>query len=207
MNGYPIPTATVRVTHEVSRSRLIATLGCAESASAARQFIADVRAEMPDASHHVYAFRIGYGNSVNEGLSDDGEPSGTAAPPIMAVLRGAAIGDVVLVVTRYFGGIKLGTGGLVRAYGEAARLAISAMTTRPKIAVCRLELDVPDALYERVRRLSAQHAAHIESERFAESVNLLIALPEPEVAAFSAALRDLSHGSLVPRLSASASAD
>jgi uncharacterized YigZ family protein len=199
MSGYPIPAATVRVTHEVSRSRFIATLGCAESVSAARQFIAQVRAEMPDASHHVYAFRIGYGNSLNEGLSDDGEPSGTAAPPIMAVLRGAAVGDVVLVVTRYFGGTKLGTGGLVRAYGEAARLALNAMTTRPKIVLRRLALDVSYALYTPVKRLIARHAAQIEAETFAERISLVVALPEPELAAFSAALRDLSQGSLAPR--------
>jgi uncharacterized YigZ family protein len=115
MTRYLIPAGTVRVETEVSRSRFIATLGMAETAEAARAFIAGVRAEMPDASHHVYAFRVGYGASVIEGLSDDGEPSGTSGPPIMAVLRGAPVGDVVLVVTRYFGGTKLGTGGLVRA--------------------------------------------------------------------------------------------
>jgi uncharacterized YigZ family protein len=199
MSDYPIPAATVRAVHEVSRSRFIATLGCAESVEAARQFIAAVRAEMPDATHHVYAFRIGYGNSLIEGLSDDGEPSGTAAPPIMAVLRGADVGDVVLVVTRYFGGIKLGTGGLVRAYSEAARLAIGAMTVRQKVALCRLALEVPYSLYERVRLLSAQHKAQIEAEVFAESVRLELTLPQRDLAAFSAALRDLSHGKVAPQ--------
>lgn len=200
MSDYPVPAATVRVAHEVSRSRFIATLGCAESVSAARQFIAAVRAEMPDASHHVYAFRVGFGNSLIEGLSDDGEPSGTAAPPIMAVLRGASIGDVVLVVTRYFGGIKLGTGGLVRAYSEAARLAIGATALRPKMRLCRVALDVPYGLYERVKLLSAQHNAQIEAESFAESVRLELKLAERDLSAFSAALRDLSHGKLVPQL-------
>src|SRR5690348_4882092 len=118
MTRYRIPAATTRIEHEVSRSRFIATLGNAATVEAARGFIAEIRAEMPDASHHVYAFKVGYGSSVTEGLSDDGEPTGTAGPPVLAVLRGADIGDAALVVTRYFGGTKLGTGGLVRAYSD-----------------------------------------------------------------------------------------
>jgi putative IMPACT (imprinted ancient) family translation regulator len=79
---------------------------------------------MPNASHHVYAFRVGHGNSIIEGMSDDGEPTGTAGPPVLAVLRGTQIGDIIVIVTRYFGGTKLGTGGLVRAYPEAAQIAL-----------------------------------------------------------------------------------
>lgn len=199
MSGYPVPAATVRAEHEVSRSRFIATLGYAESVPEARQFIAAVRAEMPDASHHVYAFRVGYGASLNEGLSDDGEPSGTSGPPIMAVLRGADVGDVVLVVTRYFGGVKLGTGGLVRAYSEAARLALAAMTTRPKMTLSRLRLQVPYPLYERVKLLAAQHSAHIEAEAFAEMVTLELTLADDSVVPFSVALRDLSAGKVTPQ--------
>src|SRR5260221_4857347 len=107
--GYRVPVASVRVDHEVSRSRFIASLANAPTVQSARETIAAIRAEMPDASHHVYVFKVGYGASVIEGLSDDGEPTGTAGPPVMAVLRGAEIGDTVIVVTRYFGGIKLGT--------------------------------------------------------------------------------------------------
>lgn len=199
MSGYPVPAVTVRAEHEVSRSRFIATLGYAESVAEARQFITAVRAEMPDAAHHVYAFRVGYGASLNEGLSDDGEPSGTSGPPIMAVLRGADVGDVVLVVTRYFGGVKLGTGGLVRAYSEAARLALAAMTTRPKITLARLRLQVPYPLYERVKLLAAQHDAHIATETFAEAVTLEVLLAEAAVVLFSATLRDLSAGRITPQ--------
>src|SRR5258708_5199880 len=112
---YRIPAETVRAETEVSRSRFIATLSNAESVEAARAFIAAIRAEMPDASHHVYAFKVGYGASVIEGMSDDGEPTGTAGPPVMAVLRGAEIGDTLIVVTRQFRGTKPCTGGLVRA--------------------------------------------------------------------------------------------
>ena len=127
-HGYVIPAETIRAELVIHRSRFIATIGMAESVETAREFIARIRAEMPDATHHVYAFRVGFGSSVQEGLSDDGEPAGTSGKPAMAVLRGADIGDVVLVVTRYFGGIKLGTGGLVRAYSSAAKAAINNFT-------------------------------------------------------------------------------
>ena len=96
-------------------------LAASTTVKEAKAFLAAVRAEMPDANHHVYAYRVGFGNSVIEGMSDDGEPSGTSGPPVLAVLRGSGIGDVIVVVTRYFGGTKLGTGGLVRAYSDAAR--------------------------------------------------------------------------------------
>src|SRR5512134_2891681 len=109
-----IPAGQHRTDIVVVNSRFITTIAPAAMPEDAKRFIASIRAEMPDASHHVYAFRAGYGNSVIEGMSDDGEPSGTAGPPTLAVLRGAGIGDIVLVTTRYFGGTKLGTGGLVR---------------------------------------------------------------------------------------------
>lgn len=199
MSRYPIPAATVRVTHEVSRSRFIATLGMAESADAARTFIADIRAEMPDASHHVYAFRAGFGSSIVEGLSDDGEPSGTAGPPAMAVLRGAAVGDVVLVVTRYFGGIKLGTGGLVRAYGDATRAVLAQMTTREKIEMRALRVVVPYPLYERAKLLIGQFEnTTLEAEQFEVEVTLDLLLPVESVDAFSTGIRNLSAGKVTP---------
>lgn len=198
MNRYRVPKETVRVEHEVSRSRFIATLGNAETVAAARAFIADRRAESPDASHHVYAFRVGYGSSMTEGVSDDGEPSGTSGPPILAVLRGLEVGDIVVVVTRYFGGTKLGTGGLVRAYGDSARAAVAAMTTREKIRMSRLGLDTPYPLYERLKLIAAAHQAEIESETFAAEITLYMALPTDNVQAFTDAVRELSAGKIAP---------
>src|SRR5688572_27285209 len=100
---YHIPAGTQRSEIVVVNSRFITTIGCVQSTEAVKAFLDQTRSEMPDASHHVYAFRVGYGNSITEGMSDDGEPSGTAGPPVLAVLRGADIGDVIVVVTRYFG--------------------------------------------------------------------------------------------------------
>src|SRR5689334_12650287 len=174
MSGYPIPAAPVRVEQEVSRSRFIASLNCAGTVEEARTYIAAIRAEMPDANHHVYAFKVGYGASVTEGLSDDGEPTGTAGPPVLAVLRGANVGDVVLVVTRYFGGTKLGTGGLVRAYGDAARSAIAAMTTVEKIERCQLGLTFSYPLYERIKLIAAEYDAAVDDSAFSAEVTLYL---------------------------------
>ncbi|HLY27947.1 MAG TPA: YigZ family protein [Aggregatilineales bacterium] len=196
--GYRVPASSVHVEHEVSRSRFIASLANVPTVQAARDAIASVRAEMPDASHHVYAFKVGYGASVVEGLSDDGEPTGTAGPPVMAVLRGAEIGDTLIVVTRYFGGIKLGTGGLVRAYSDAARAALAAMTTQEKIERRQLGLTVPYPLYERAKSLALEYGARVDDETFAGDITLYLTLPVREFEAFSSAIRDLSAGKITP---------
>lgn len=197
---YRIPAATIRTETEVSKSRFIATVGMAENAADAHAFIAAIRAEMPDASHHVYAFRAGYGSSVTEGVSDDGEPTGTSGPPILNVLRGSEIGDLVIVVTRYFGGIKLGTGGLVRAYSDAARSALAILTTREKIELCQLGLTIPYSLYERVKQLAEHHVATIDDEAFEAEITLFVTLPVEQVNGFTVALRDLSAGKIEPIL-------
>jgi uncharacterized YigZ family protein len=200
MSSYFVPASTACIEHKVSRSRFIATLSNAATVQEARAFIAAIRAEMPDASHHVYAFKIGYGASITEGVSDDGEPTGTAGPPVLAVLRGADVGDAVIVVTRYFGGTKLGTGGLVRAYGDAARAVIAAMVTREKVEMHRLGLTLPYALYERARLIAANHGALIDDEVFEAEVTLYLTLPITAVESFTTAIRELSAGRVAPVL-------
>ncbi|MCC7450424.1 MAG: YigZ family protein [Anaerolineae bacterium] len=200
MTRYRVPATTTRIENEVNRSRFIATLANVPTVEAAREFIASIRAEMPDANHHVYAFKVGYGASIIEGLSDDGEPSGTAGPPVMAVLRGADIGDTALVVTRYFGGIKLGTGGLVRAYSDAARAVIAATPIHEKIERCQLGLTLPYALYERIKIIAAAHDATIDDETFEADVTLYLTMPVESIDPFTAAIREISAGKLAPTL-------
>lgn len=198
MTAYQIPKATTRVEHIVSNSRFIGTIGRADTVDDARAFIQAVRDEMPDASHHVYAYIIGYGSSVTEGMSDDGEPSGTSGPPTLAVLRGADIGDVVLVTTRYFGGRKLGTGGLVHAYGQTAKDAVAALEVELKIEYVTISFDVPYSLFEQVKLLLAQHEAQVNNEIFAGEVSLMLRVPEPNLPALTDDLRELSSGKINP---------
>ncbi len=194
MTKYPIPAQTTRIENVVVNSRFIATIGRADTVAEARQFIQTVRDEMPGATHHVYAFKVGYGGSVTEGMSDDGEPSGTAGPPVLAVLRGADLGDVVVVVTRFFGGTRLGTGGLVRAYGEAARDAIAALPVELKVARQPVGVSVPYNIYERLKLLLAEHQAFITDEEFAAEVTVYATLPADRVPSLEAAITNLTAG-------------
>jgi uncharacterized YigZ family protein len=195
---YLVPTGFQRTETEVARSRFITSVEFTPTVEQAKAFLAAIRAEMPDASHHVYAFRVGYGQTVTEGMSDDGEPSGTAGPPVLSVLRGSKIGDISIVVTRYFGGTKLGTGGLVRAYSEAAHVALNSLSTEEKIEKRLLGIDVPYSLYEQTKLLIAEHNGVIDEEDFAADVSILAMFPLVDVAGFTDALRDLSAGQVQP---------
>ncbi len=195
---YPVPVEFQRTETEVAKSRFIASVSPAFTVEEAKAFLNLIRAEMPDASHHVYAFRVGFGQSVTEGVSDDGEPSGTSGPPILAILRGSGIGDIIIVVTRYFGGTKLGTGGLVRAYSEAAHIALNNLKTELKIEKRLVGFDVPYSLFEQTKLLLAEHNGVIEDETFAGEVSLMVTFALIDIPAFSDAIRDLSAGKITP---------
>ena len=132
---------------EVKRSRFLCTLVRVEDEAAARAVVERLRKEHWDAGHHCSAFRIGPPPGAVERSSDDGEPAGTAGAPMLEVLRGAGVSDVVAVVTRWFGGTLLGAGGLVRAYGDAVRAALDEAGTlrRSLLREHLLELDHADA--------------------------------------------------------------
>jgi uncharacterized YigZ family protein len=198
MMKYTIPARTIRIENLVVNSRFIATIGRADSVEQAKSFIQAVRQEMPDASHHVYAYKVGYGSSVTEGMSDDGEPSGTSGPPMLAVLRGADLGNVVLVVTRYFGGTKLGTGGLVRAYGGAAKDAVAALPIELKIAKHHIGITVHYSLYERIKLLLADYQAEVDSEEFGAEVTIYAHIPIDTFEPFSDAVLELTAGQVSP---------
>ncbi len=185
---------------EILKSRFLTSVMRATSSDEARTFIKQINNEMADASHHVYAFRIGFGKSVTEGMSDDGEPSGTSGPPSLAVLRGSDLGDIVIVTTRYFGGTKLGTGGLVRAYTESVQTALLTLPTTLKAPKTQLGLDLPYHLYEQVKLLIDVHSGIIDDEIFAGDVSVICTLYDEDVAQFTAELTQLSSGQIKPIL-------
>jgi len=189
-----IPSGCARAEIRVSNSRFLATAGPSASVAEARAFVAALRAEMPDASHHVYAYIIGHGATTTLGMSDDGEPSGTAGRPVMSVLRGSGLGDVVLVVTRYFGGTLLGTGGLVHAYGDAARAVLEALPREEKIERRALRVRVSYAAYETAGRLVGAHGGSVTDEEFAADVTLRVLLPLAQVEPLTKALTEATAG-------------
>lgn len=196
MERYPIPARLTRIETEVQSSRFIATLSPAFSVDEARLFIQKVRSEFHDATHNVPAFVIGHGASQITHSSDDGEPSGTAGRPALAVLAGSGLGDAVVVVTRYFGGIKLGTGGLVRAYQDSVQRVIAAAERAVKVPVDTVMISAPYAWFDRLKQMVASHGGRIVDREFAAEVTLSAAFPAERTPEFRRALRDVSHGSL-----------
>src|SRR5512133_3036726 len=153
MKNYLIPLYEVRREQVVVKSRFIATLAPVFSTEEARAFIARIKKEFADASHNVPAYIIGGGNTVTEYFADDGEPSGTAGRPALTVLRGSGLGDVAVIVTRYFGGTLLGTGGLVKAYTESTQIVVNAIGRGRRVPVHVAMIVIPYNLLERVRLL------------------------------------------------------
>jgi uncharacterized YigZ family protein len=191
-----IPAREARIEMVVVNSRFIASAAPAFSVDAARAFVDRVRDEFGDASHNVPAFVIGHGASVTAHCTDDGEPSGTAGRPALAVVQGSGIGDVVVVVTRYFGGTKLGTGGLVRAYGDATREVLKVLPLAEKVPTATLMVAVPYSLFERVRLLIQGLHGETLDEDFAGDVTIAVRFVADRVAAFQQALQQLSAGKI-----------
>ncbi len=198
-----IPASEHRSEISVANSRFLTSIAPAFTADEARAFILRIREEFEDASHNVPAFIIGHGRSVVEHCGDDGEPSGTAGRPALAVLRGSGIGDIVAVVSRYFGGTKLGKGGLVRAYGDAVKDALSGLPLAQKTATHTLRVTMPYSFFERARVLVESFGGVILDESFTSDVTITARLSQKKASEFREDLQELSHGSLQAEIVAS----
>jgi uncharacterized YigZ family protein len=194
--NYLIPLNEIRREQKVVNSRFIATLAPVFSAEEARAFIARIKKEFSDASHNVPAYIIGGGNTVTEFCSDDGEPSGTSGKPALAVLRGSGLGDVAVVVTRYFGGTLLGMGGLVKAYTESAQMVVNAVGRGQLVMTHTALLAAPYNLLERIRLLVKRQRGEILGEDFAADIALTLRFPVDGFDAFQKDLQELSAGVL-----------
>ena len=197
-DGYPVPAESVQTEIVINKSRFLTTAELAASVAGARERLAALRSELASANHHVYAFRVGFGNSITEGMSDDGEPTGTAGPPTLAVLRGAGIGDILLVTARYFGGVKLGTGGLARAYTASAQEALRALKTELKIQRQTVGLELPYTFYNLAKRLIAAHSGTIEDEVFDEQVLVIVRFVAADLDRFAIEIRERTAGQVLP---------
>ncbi|NMC16223.1 MAG: YigZ family protein [Chloroflexi bacterium] len=195
---YHIPAAPAETELLVVNSRFIASLSPAFSVEEARAFQKSIRQRFPDATHHVPAFVIGHGNSVITHCSDDGEPSGTAGRPALAVLQGSGLGDAAVVVTRYFGGTLLGTGGLVKAYGDAVREVLKLVRRAVKVPTTTIGLQLPYPLFEQVQRLAAAHAGEQLESQFLADVTLVLRFRDEQLDAFLKQLSNLSAGQIQP---------
>ena len=182
----------------VRKSRFLSEATPVSSPDEAREIWRLRKNTYTNGGHIVFAFVCGPQGGVM-GCSDDGEPSGTAGRPVLEVLKGSGITNVLLTVTRWFGGTLLGTGGLVRAYTESAQLALADAPTAELVPLTRFALALTYLQYETVRRRLPEFAAAILGEEFSAGVTLSGELPSARFDAFSAMVRDLTNGAAAPR--------
>ncbi len=200
MDDYYVPASLLSLESRVVNSKFITTISPAFSVDEAKNFINNINQQYADATHNVPAFIIGHGSSLISHSSDNGEPSGTAGRPALSVLKGSGLGDTVLVITRYFGGTKLGTGGLVKAYGDSAREIIAAVPKAVKTLVHIASLDCPYPLYEQINRTIRNFQGEIKSENFTEKVTLIYSIPVKSSEIFLNAISELSNGQIHPEI-------
>lgn len=196
VNSQPDDVSTVAdaVQVEIEKirgSRFICDVAPVGDEDAAFRFVDTVRSREPNATHHCWAFRLASGVARS---FDDGEPGGTAGPPILRRLESAGLVDVVAVVTRYYGGTNLGTGGLIRAYGSAASAAIEAARTVTRRRTVRFRIEHPYDLTASVAGVLTANDAEIVTSIYEASVVLEVLIPAPRAPAFPAALRNETAG-------------
>jgi uncharacterized YigZ family protein len=183
-----------RAETRVRGSRFIARLMPVRTKPAAEEFIGRITRQDHDASHHPYAYRLGTGRGEAVRSSDAGEPSGTAGRPILESITARGLTDVVVVVTRYFGGIKLGTGGLGRAYRECAGKALDAAGTARKILTREWILRFPYPLTGEVGAVLERHSASVVDQRYGQEVAWTVTVRQSRAAALRMALENAGRG-------------
>lgn len=188
-----VPLEPARTQMVVLKSRFIASLYPVHSDSEVRTILAKIRSELPGASHHPYAYILG-GAFHQEHSSDDGEPGGTAGRPILQALKSREVEDAVLIVTRYFGGIKLGTAGLVRAYREAALQVLDSAPLGQKMHVTILTISIPYSWFDYIEKHLPHFNALLQNREFTTEVHLTLAIPCDALTAFLTFIETSTHG-------------
>jgi uncharacterized YigZ family protein len=195
MKRYPIPAERFRCEIEVNRSRFIATVQPVTSPEEAQAFIAQIKAEFPDANHNCWTYLVGPpGSSDRIGLSDDGEPHGVAGRPMLTTLQHSGLGDTAVVVTRYFGGIKLGKGGMVKAYTAAVQSALDQLPRAVRIEWTELRATIDYPLLAPLERRLEEFGCDLLGIDYAEKVVIRLRLPEEQAQAFGRMFADLTAG-------------
>ena len=199
MTRFDVPDASPERPHctelVIRRSRFLAQCAHTPGPQAARAFVEHIRRRHADATHNCWAYAAGApGGTAQIGSSDDGEPHGTAGRPMLQIVLHSDVGEICVVVSRWFGGVKLGTGGLVRAYQDSVRENLATLPLRRRVQETRLRLVLAYAHLDGLRRLLPAYEARIDTEDYQAEAHLLLRLPEEHAAAFTAALAGLSNG-------------
>ena len=178
------------------KSRFIATVRPVKTEEEAKAFIEEMKKKYYDARHNCWCYIL---KSGQKRYSDDGEPQGTAGQPMLNVFQREGVENVVCVVTRYFGGVLLGAGGLTRAYAKSAKDALDAAGKARMRLWSAVTVDCPYPMLERLKLLAAAHGGTVEGTDFGAAVSVRILLPQENAASFDAALTELSAGTMTAR--------
>ena len=198
---YPVPAQQHRVEQVIDRSRFICTVTRVQSSEEAQAFIKAMNAEFPDATHNCWAYVVGAPGSTDRvGMSDDGEPHGTAGRPMLTVLLHSGVGEIAAVVTRYYGGTKLGTGGLVKAYGGAVQQAMAAMPRAERVDSVDVTVHVGYSAIGALQQLWPEFDAELLEQRFEVDAEFSVRVPRVRMAALERAIQNATRGTAVVSL-------
>ena len=192
------PGEVFRVEQTIKRSRFIASVGHTPGVEEAKAFIEQIKAEFEDARHNCWAYCAGAAGSTDRiGASDDGEPHGTAGRPMLTAVTHSGIGGVTVVVTRYFGGILLGTGGLVKAYQSSVKMALEGVPTRVRTKTKRIKFSVEHRFVNQVLRKIEAVNGRILEKNFDMGADFDVEIPEDLAETFAKELEELTRGALL----------
>ena len=197
MKEYVTIAAAAQDSFVERKSEFIGYISPAETEEEALLFLDEIRTRHRDATHNCFAYR--FKNGVKR-CSDDGEPQGTAGLPILDVLEREDLNDVIVVVTRYFGGILLGTGGLVRAYGHGAKLAVDAAQKKVMTPAVRVTVPLDYNQYGKINNLLADYTVIVEDTQFMEAVTMQLLFPVSELERFQRAVTECTAATVVPQI-------
>ena len=197
---YPVPAHRHRIEQIIDRSRFLCTIERVRTTEDAQAFIREMNAEFPDATHNCWAYVVGVPGSTDRiGMSDDGEPHGTAGRPMLTVLAHCGIGEIAAVVTRYFGGIKLGTGGLVKAYSGAVQEALATLATVERVDTVSVAFRVGYGHIGAVQQLLSTVDAEVLEQQFDTDAGFTVRLPRSNYALLETGVQNLMRGAAVLR--------
>lgn len=200
MNQFEVPAGPVSLEREIKRSRFIVHMDRVTTRAQFMALLETRRARFPDAGHHCWAYLAGApGDLVQADKSDDGEPRGTAGKPMLHALSLSGVGEVAAVVTRYFGGVKLGAGGLARAYGGCVSDALGVLSTQTRYRTVTWTLQVPYALVDSLEHRLKDTRAVVVDRQFAEQVTLTLDVPLDDAQMLGTDIDTLGQGSIVRR--------
>ena len=192
---YPVPAGEHRVEERIKQSRFITTVARAATSDDAHAFIDRIRDELDDATHNCWAFVAGPPGSTTEvGMSDAGEPHGTAGRPMLEALLHSGVGEIAAVVTRYYGGVKLGKGGLQRAYSGGVRKALASLPIVERVHRSTVWVTVGYAERDPMVRTAEELEAVLLDEEYGEQVRLKLAVPSQQLGPFRHAVAEVTGG-------------